>query len=459
MIVWLAVAGATELPAPLPTPDFELPTPIERRLSNGIPVFVVENDEVPLFTVELRFRAGSAQDPAGLEGLSASTLEVMALGTRSLDAADIAREQKRLGATLSSSADVDSSVVRVRGLSRNVGETLDLLADVARNATFPADEWSIVRDRRVADVRAAREDAPTVARNAFYRVLYDGAYLGRDANESTYAAISRDHLEARHRELAAHGVALFVGGSVDADDVVEALEARFGDWTLPAATAPAIPAPATPAEPVLYFIDKPGAAQSVIRVGGFVGTRTDADQYAVHLGNMALGGAFTSRVNLNLREDKGYTYGARCRPTYPRGPGVWFCATNVQTEVTGPSLVELNKEITEVLGDRPLTAEEIAYYQSSEVNGFPGGFETTGSVVGQHADLWVYDLPRDLTERFLPGIQAVTPDAANGALKARIQPAHLIWVVVGDRATVRDDVDVLGLPVRELDRDGNPVSP
>jgi zinc protease len=188
-----------------------------------------------------------------------------------------------------------------------------------------------------------------------------------------------------------------------------------------------------------------------------VGTRHDEDYFPFLMANEVLGGHFTSRLNLNLREDKGYTYGARCFIGTWDGPGVWGCATSVQTEVTGPALTEMKKEILDAHGDRPIAPDELSYFTSMRVNAFPGGYETSAAILGEQITIWRYGLPADWPEQFLPGIRSVTVEAANQAFRDRVTPDHLIWVVVGDRAAVWDHLSAVGVEVVELDREGNPI--
>ena len=455
----MADEGAIPFPDPLPTPEFNLPEASMHTLSNGLQVRIVENHEVPLWTARLVLRGGSGADPAGKEGLASVTLDLMDDGTTNRSASDISRTIKALGSSLSTGASLDSATVSASGIVRNIGPTLDIMADVALNPTFPASEWEIVQAQRIADATAKLENPDVVGREAFYKQLYGGTYQGNVTTADSYASITTADMQAWHAErFHPNNALVLIGGDVTPDEVIPMLEERLGGWQASDTDA----ADATvdvevPEGSVMYFIDKPGAAQSVIRLGGFVGQRTDSDYYDLLIGNAAFGGAFTARVNMNLREDKGYTYGARCRAWYPEGPGVFFCSTSVRTDATGASLIELRKELTDVVGDRPIDADEVAYYVSSEVNGYPSQYETTGAVLGEHADIWLHGLPEDWQSRYLPGVQAVTAESANAALTSHIQPDRLIWTVVGDREAVYADLESFGLPIVELDRMGNPI--
>ncbi|MBW1879197.1 MAG: insulinase family protein, partial [Deltaproteobacteria bacterium] len=416
-------------------------------------------EELPIFDLRLVFRVGRYLDPEGEEGLASVTFDMLNEGAGDLSAEDISRKLLRLGSTLDTSANVDLATIRATGLVRNLEPTLDLLATVLTAPTFPEEDWTILQRRRIADVIAAREDPATVAHKASYRVLYGDTYRGRHATEDSYGAMTPEDMRAFYQEwVGPENAMVFVGGAVGADRIAELLEARIGGWK-PEDIEVATPGAelSSPDESTLYFIDKPGAAQSVLRVATPVGTRHDEDYFPLLMANEVLGGHFTSRVNLNLREDKGYTYGARCFIGNWDGPGVWGCSTSVQTEVTGPALAELKKEILDALGERPIAPDELSYFTSMQVNAFPAGYETSAPILGEQIAIWRYGLPADWPEQYLPQVRSVTVEAANQAFRSHVAPDHLVWVVVGDRAAVWDDLSAVGVEVIELDREGNPI--
>ncbi len=445
---------------PLEAPDFKMPEVTERTLSNGLKVRVVTHSETPLWDLRLLFDVGGFTDPEGKEGLAEVTLDMMNEGAAGLSAEQISRKSTTLGSTIGTGAGFDGASVSASGIKRNLGPTLDLWASVLLQPEFPDDDWEIVRKRRVAELVAEREDPTAIARKAFRRVLYGKAYRGRPATEASYAAITTADMRAWYStHLGPANAMILVGGDVTADEIVPLLEAKLGSWKPEGIQDPAAQVTISkPPEQVLYFIDKPGAAQSVIRMGSVVGTRGDDDWFDFAMGNLVLGGAFTSRVNMNLREDKGYTYGARCGSIDDvYGPGLWYCAASVKTAETGPSLTEFKNEVEGILGDKPVTADELAFFQSFEVNGFPKNYETTGAILGEQSTIWQYGLPNDWPERFIPGVQGVTVDSANGALKSRLSMDHVFWLVVGDKSVVFSDIEAFGARVVELDRDGNPL--
>ncbi len=451
-------SGKRVKPDPLPVPNFKMPKTERRTLSNGLEVVVATNNEVPLWSMQLLFNVGGFADPEGKEGLAAVTMDMLNEGAGGLSAEQIDSAATTLGSSVGSSANFDGATVAASGIKRNLEPTLDLWAKVLLQPEFPEDDWEIVRKRRLAAVVAGREDPSNIARTAFRKIMYGAAYRGRPATEDSYKALTTEDMKGWYgKHIGPSNAIILVGGSLTADEIVPLLEARLASWK-PADIASPKPVaePTQPDKQVMYFIDKPGAAQSMVRMGSVVGARGDEDYFDFAMGNLVLGGAFTARLNMNLREDKGYTYGARCGTMDDLyGPGLWYCAASVQTAVTGPSLAEFKSEVEGVLGDRPVTAEELAYFQSYEINGYPGNYETVGALIGEQASIWRYGLPADWPERFIPGVQGVTLDSANGALKKRVSMDHVFWLVVGDREVVYADVEKFGLPIIELDRDGN----
>lgn len=450
-------ARPAALPEPLAVPEFKLPAPATRTLGNGVPVVVAANHEVPRFEVRVLFRAGAYTDPSGKEGLASVTLDMVNEGVDGMTAEELSRASKRLGAVISSGADWDGAEIDASGITENLDATLDLLAKVLLTPTFPDADWEVMRAKRVAGVKSDRENPTSIASRVMSTLLWEGAYRGRLTSEASLGAITTTDLRAwRTANLIPGAAMILVGGDVDADEITSKLEARLAPWVDGPAVQPAAPT-ARLRTNTLYLVDKPGAAQSVVRVVTTGPTRTDADRYDMVVANLAFGGAFTSRLNLNLREDKGYTYGARCGFIDGFGPSFWWCGASVATDVTGPSLTEIKAELDGALGAKPFSADEVVNNASGEILGFPGQFELTGAILGERGSIWRYALPEDQTERYVPGLQRVTADSATHAFQQHVRMDQLTWLVVGDAAKIGESVKTLGLPVVMLDRDGNPV--
>lgn len=449
-------------PAPLPGPtvvhEFTLPKTETRTLSNGLRVVVATNSEVPTWDMRLLFNVGAFADPVGKEGLASVTLDMMNDGAGTMSAEDISRELKRLGSSLGSSADEDGAAIGAAGLKRNLEPTLDLFAKIVMEPTFPEADWTVNKSQRIAGLKATRQDPVAISGRVWPTLVYTGTYRARLPTEAAYESLTIDDMKAfREKYLGPTNAILLVGGDLTADEVVPLLEARFAAWKPTTVTSYRPDVVLAEREPTLYLIDKPGAAQSVVRVIGTAPLRTSDDYYSMMVASQAFGGAFTSRLNLNLREDKGYTYGARCGTVERYGPSFWTCSTSVATAVTGPAIEETRKELTLATTEKPFTEAEVTDQKNGVVLSFPGDFELTGTILGEQTAIWRYGYPEDMTERYVPGVNAVTVDSANTAFRNYVIPGALTWLVVGDADKIRSSIDGLGMKVVELDRDGHPV--
>jgi zinc protease len=454
----MSLAWGIDRPAPLPdalpTEAWHVTPTATTTLDNGLDVYTLTLPEVPLFEVRLVLPFGEDADPKGKEGLTALAVDLLDEGTARHTAAELSREASRLGCALSVSTRADYTTLKIEGLARNLDPALDLLADVLFRPSKPADRFGRLRDQHVADANLAREDPSTVGRNVMHKLFYGASYTGRHATAETLEGLTLKDASA-HLEsfLAPQGAAVLAGGDLPAD-ITKRIADRFGGWKKPAPPTLSPPAPLA-TKPTLYFVDKPGAAQSVVAGGQFIGTRKDADYQQMKVGFNAYGASFTSRVNLNLREDKGYTYGARCSGRYLAGPGRMECMTSVRADATAASLTEMRKELDELLGDRPLTEEEVATARSALTQRLPSDLETPAAILGWVEQIWRRDLPADYIETTLPGIRAVDRDGANKALRGRLSVDSTFWLVVGDKSAVWESLQGAGLPIVELDRDGD----
>lgn len=449
-------ARPAPLPASWPAPPFEVPKATEHLLSNGIPVRFVENHEVPLWHLTIGFRAGGFAEPADYPGLASLTYHMLDEGTGDKTAADISRMLNTLASNLHISASPDGAQLAAAGIRRNLEPTLDLLAEIVRDPAFPNQEWELLQKQRIAAIAEQRTAPSGIANRVFDRLLYQQGYRSKVQTPKTVQAIGTAHLKAFYQQhITPTNTVLIAGGDIDPETLLPLLEAKFGSWKSPKSD-PVSPKPQAtlPSEPTVFFVDAPGAAQSVIRAFTLVPDRTDPRYMPLHMAVTTLGGTFVARMNMNLREDKGYTYGARCALWNRFGPTVSVCYASVQSDKTGPSLVEFDKELREITSTRPITPKELKTFKDKESNGYPLKFETTDYLLHENLDVWRYSLPSDWIATYLDKIQAVTADQAGQAMRTLWPANRTSWLVVGDKASVFDDLQVLGLPVIELDPDG-----
>ena len=432
-------------------PDFAPPAIHRERLANGLELLVVEDHALPIVQANLVIESGWASDPAERPGTASLTAELLDEGTTGRNALEIAGEAKRLAASLGTNSFFDGSGVNLNVLKRNLGPALDLMADVVMNPTFPDEELERQRRIYLGRIQQEAKQPQQAAFKSFLRLLYgaDHPYGQPFTGSGTTAAIqaiTREDLTSYYEShYLPSNAALIMVGDVTPAEARRATTAAFGGWqggTVAASEAPS-------AEPIsgtgIYIVDRPGAPQSVVVVGNVAIRRSDPDYVAFEVMNNAFGGKFASRINLNLREDKGYSYGARAIFIPTRGDGPYLVFAPVQSQSTKESVVEIVKELRELVGSRPITAEELAEAQGNLIKGFPQQFETVGGVATQLAEIIRYGLPNDEWVRRLESIQNVTAEEATRAGSDRIDPEDLLIVVVGDREQIEPGLRELGL--------------
>ena len=446
-------------PGPLAPRTFQAPPTSTATLSNGLAVVVVENHEVPLVWVNLYVDRGNFTDPADQPGLASVTMDMLNEGAGEMSAAELSKAARALASTLSTSAYDDVSVISVRSLTKNVAPTLALMSRVLRSPTFQQDDWDLLRSKRNQDLKATRNNPRGIHARVWDRLMYGNAYKGHLRTEAAYQSITTDNMRdwlATH--VAPNTARLYVGGDTTLAEIQPLLEARFGDWEANGqAMEPPTPMPGRAAGTHIVLVDKPGAPQSVIKVGQRVRTRKAEDFFPALLANTCYGGMFIARLNMNLREDKGWTYGARSRFSYSLLDGVWSAGAAVKTDTTADSVREILRELNESQGDNPFSQEELDGMRGSLLGSRPLRFESPGYLLGQTRDIWIYDLPEDWVTRYPEHVRSVSLDAAQAAWLRWIDPTKLTILVVGDAETVRPGLEALGFPLTQVTVDGDPV--
>jgi len=453
------------MPRLLPTPRYSPPRFERRKLANGLELRIVERHDLPIVTLDLVVKSGETLTPKGKEGLASITASLLDEGTKTRDALQIAGELAEIGSTVGAGGELEATTVSLTTLARHLERGMDLFADVILNPSFPDKELSRLKLERLAHLKARADDPEQTAAAVFPRLIYgvDHAY-GRPelGTAASVESLTRDDVMAFYRKIMVPGNAtLVVVGDVRTDAVVPALEVRFRSWKSgPVPENPPVSAAPSPAggRPV-YWIDKLAAAQSVLTVGKVGAARKSADFFALLVMNTVLGGQFGSRINMNLREEKGYSYGAQSSFSFLRGPGPFEAGGTVQTAVTRPALVELLKELTDIAGPRPVTQAELGFAKQRIIQGFPHRFETTFGVAAQLAALAGADLPDDEFEHYQRRIEAVSKADVDRVARQYITPESMSVLVVGDRSQI--EASILSLPfvqrIERLDTQGNPV--
>jgi len=444
-------------PKPGPAPKFTLPQGESFTLPNGLTVIHHYNPALPLVAAELVIKSGSDANPDDQPGLAGFTAQLLEEGTATRSAPRIADEIAQLGAFLGSASTADASTVSLLSLRSTFGQALDVMADVVQHPAFPTAEVERQRAARLGELAQQRDDPAAVAAVAAVGALYGPRHpygYGQLGTEPAIRATTRDDLyQFWRRRYVPSNAALVVSGSITRDELRSLAAARFGAWPR-ANTSPAIVGDPASTRARLVIVDKPGAPQTALRVTLLAAARKTPDYPALQVMNAALGGLFSSRINLNLREEKGYSYGVFSGLRYNRTPGPFTIAGSVRTDVTGASVSEIVKEVR-AMRDQPLPAVELAGARDAQVYSLPGQFETNSGIGASLAETWVFDLP--------PGYWRTLPDQYRRVSAAQVQavagkylqPERMKVIAVGDRARIEPQLKPLGLGQAELrDADG-----
>ncbi|HEX7118454.1 MAG TPA: pitrilysin family protein [Longimicrobiales bacterium] len=435
-------------PAIGPAPSVHPPNVRRLRLSNGLDVLVVQRHGPPIVDLRLVVRAGAAADTPDRAGRAGLAAEMLDEGTDRYGALELAEAVDRLGAELDVMATWDASVVTLHVLRRRLEPALELLAEVVAHPTFPEDELARVRAERLADLTRKRQEPRYLAIETFSAALYGpdhpyGATLS--GTPESVQAIDREAVERFYRSHYRPGNAFLVAvGDVDPEALLARLERGLGTWEAgPADSVPPPPRPA-PVPTAIYLVDKPGAAQSEIQVGHPAVPRSTPDFFPLLVMNTVLGGAFTSRLNMALREERGYTYGAGSRFDFRLGPGPFAAASAVFTGVTDDALAVVVEQIRRIR-EEPVPAEELERARNFVALGLPRQLETSGQIARTIADIELYGLGDDYLSRFVDRVRAVTAEDVRRVAREHLDPDHLALVVVGDRASIEGPLRSLGL--------------
>jgi predicted Zn-dependent peptidase len=403
-----------------------------RTLANGIPITILEDHHSPVVSVQAVVRVSSQLDPAGKTGLGDLTEGMLDEGTTTHTAEQLADAFAELGNTVGPTG--------FYTITANVDRSLELMAEQLRTPSFPQTALDRTKANVVAQIQRAKESPGYLANRVFSSVVYgkDHPY-SRVQSESETMSITRDDVVSFYNTyIRPPNVQFVVAGDITPDQAVEKLNRVFGDWTKGTSGEVPVPAPAGVSQTQIYLYDRPASPQSTIVVGNIGPQRTTPDLFPIKLMNVTLGGAFTSRINLNLREEHQYTYGASSRFSFRRPPEVstFSTATAVATPKTDSAVIEIMKELRDIRGSRPITAAEFAFAKSSETAGLPLQFETIGQRARAVAGLVASEEPLDYYNTVIPRYNAVTLAQAQAAAAKYIDPAKLAIVVVGDRKVI-----------------------
>ncbi len=425
-----------------------------RKLVNGVPIVILEDHTSPVVSVVAVLDIPARLEPVGKTGLSTTLTAMLSEGTTTRTADQLADAFAEIGNRV--------SPTRFYTITSNVDRSLELMADELRHPSFPQAALDRVKANQIVQLRRAKEDPTYLGIRAFGNVVYGSEHpYARSATESEVASITRNDITSYYNEYyRPPNVSFVVAGDITPAQAVAKMSRAFGDWQAGGKVANAVSVPKGVAAETIYLVDRPGSPQSVI-VAGALGPRRDANDYfATDLANTSFGGAFTSRVNLNLREDKHYSYGANSFFSYRRvpEPSTFMVYTSVAASKTDSSLVQLAKEFGDIRSMRPITPAELAFAKSSATKGLPLQFETIGARAGAIAGLVREGLPLDYYNTVVQRYTAVPQDAAQQSALRYLDPAKMAIVVVGDRKVIEPGIRAANVaPVVIIDENGNPV--
>ena len=455
------------VPVPSQFPDLKFPALERATLGNGTRVILARRDAVPVVQFSYEFKGGFAADQGGKLGPSSFTMNMLDEGAGELDALAFANRAEALGAKLGAGAALDGGNATLSALKENLDESLGLYADMLRRPRFDPKEIDRVRASWIAGIGQEKSRPSGAALRVLPPLLYgsDHPYaipFSGTGTEASIASLDREDLVDFHRRwVRPEQATLIVVGDTTLDEVMPLLEKHFGDWKGEGEAA--VPRPVAqvprPARPTVYLIDQPGAVQATILAGQVVPSSKSDDAIRFDIANSVLGGEFSSRLNMNLREDKHWAYGAYSFASDALGQRPWIAFAPVQIDKTAESLQELDREIRQYAsGQMPPSAQEVAKIQATEIRSLPGAYETGRAVMGTIGGMVRYDRPDDYVFQRKAQIEALDVDQVRQAA-ATIDPDRLVWVVVGDLTQTEAPVRALGLgEVRIVDADGRPAA-
>ena len=440
---------------------FAAPAVQTAKLENGLEIFVVERRELPKVAVTLTTKAGSVADPAAKSGLARLAYETMDMGTKTRKALDIEDALGDLGTAIQTNPSRESSSIGLEVLKRNLGAAMGIFADVARNPTFPASE--IDREKKIAldEIAQQMNDPNGIANRVRNMVVFGENHpYGRPGFgfTSTVSQISTEDLARFHSTyVKPSNSALIFAGDITLAEATDLARQHFGSWTGAAPAAVNVPAP-QPLTGKVFIVNKPDAAQTVVmQISGAPARKSD-EFYPFSLANIVWGGVFQSRLNLNLREDKGYSYGTFSFPVHYSTANLWIASGGVQTNKTKESIVEFVNELKAIGGGKPITEAELTDAKGARLRSYAQDFETVGQLVGLIADLWQMGLPLSELQRLPDETQRATLAAVNAAAKKYGLADKSTLILVGDLSKIEQGIRELNLgEVIILDAEGRPI--
>ena len=438
------------IPEPGEAPDVSFEKYETASLSNGLKIMVATRNTVPVVNMMLSIDAGYAADQFAVPGTARLAMNMLDEGTASRTALEINEELSMLGASIGAGSNLDTSVVSFSSLTTTLSDSLNLFADVVLNPSFPEQDLDRLKTQQLNAIRREQFSPQSMALRVFPKLLYGEGHaysnpFSGSGNMEDVSAITADDLKRFHSKwFKPNNATLIVVGDTTLADIKPRLEKYFGKWRAGEVPVKNISNVDRAEQPTIYLINRPGAVQSVI-LGGHVTTpKSNPYEIPTTLMNEVLGGSSTSRVNMNLREDKGWSYGAGTGVFNARGPRFFYAIASVQSDKTAESVAEVMKELYGYLGDNPITQAELVQAVQNNTLSLPGQWETGGAVMGSLSQIVQYDLAPNYFDVYADKLRSVTVEQAMEAAGKVVDPAALVWVIVGDQNLVQEKLNGLG---------------
>jgi zinc protease len=459
-------ADRSKLPVPGEPPPLQLP-PLQRAtLANGLKIVLAERHAVPVVQFTMLFDAGYAADSGIKAGTAKMTLDMLDEGTATMDALGVAKREEELGADISVGSNLDSAFAGLNALRDRLTPSLDLFAEVLLRPSFPAAELERLKRQRLAAIQQEKSQPLGIASRLYPQLIFGAghAYAGArsgNGDEASVASLEVQDLRAFYRRwIRPDNATLLVVGDTTLAAIKPQVERVFAGWKAPAEALPKknLAVVATRDKPRVFLINKTGAEQTLLLAAQLAPPKSDADDVAMNVANTVLGGSFVSRLNMNLREDKHWSYGARSTIGDARAQRPFVAYAPVQTDKTVESIREMQRELGDIVGKRGVDEKELKYAADNIVVGLPGDNETAGEIANSYLNILQYGLPDSYYNDLVPKVRALDPQTVNVAARKLNRPDAITWVIVGDLANIEAPIRALKLgELQVLDADGKPL--
>ncbi|MEO8010681.1 MAG: insulinase family protein, partial [Dokdonella sp.] len=457
------VDRSTGVPDVTEFPSLSFPQIERGKLANGVEVVLATRSTIPVVQIQLQFDAGFASDQGRPLGTSSFTMAMLDEGTKDLDSVEISKRSDRLGARISAGSGLDSSTVYLNALKSQLTPSLELFADIVREPAFRAEDIARVRSQWLADIAQEKTDAGSLALRALPPLLFGASHpygipFTGSGTEESIGKIDAEQLRRFHGELIRpDNVRILVAGDTTLAEITAALDKAFGDWKAPDTALPKKNLVSVPAQAKqrVFLIDRPQSPQTLIFAGALAPSTKASNQLEMQTMNTLFGGTFTSRLNMNLREDKKWAYGARSSIPDAIAQRPFIASVSVQTDKSAESVTEILNEARAIIGDKPVTTDEVAKIKEQRTRALPGSLESTSAVLGVLSTNALYGRPDDYITTLKARIEAQKAADIEAAAREVIRPDTFTWVIVGDLATIEKPIRALELgEVKVLDVDG-----